>query len=57
MGVLLEAWVFDVGIDHDEVLFSFALKSRGLVLSVGWHVFEEQSPDLAAMIYVEKGIL
>jgi len=57
LGVLLEAGILDVGVDHHKILLSLALKSGGLVLPIGGHVFEEQPPYLTAVIYLFLYIL
>ena len=40
LSILLKTRILDIGIDHDKILFPLSLKSRGLVLSIGWHVFK-----------------
>lgn len=52
LSILLKTRVFNIGINHNEVLFALALESRLLILSIGRHVFHEKFPNLAAEIYM-----
>lgn len=54
---MLETRIFYVGVDHDEILFSFALESGLLILTIGWHVFEQYFPGFASVIYIGVAIL